>query len=50
VPAQASRLIFGVRGFRRPDFVVNFWEKRLSSFVDDDTDEGSNVFIVARKR
>jgi ubiquinone/menaquinone biosynthesis C-methylase UbiE len=50
VPAQASRLLFGVRGVRRPDFIVDFWEKRLSSFVDEDTDEGSNVFIVARKR
>jgi SAM-dependent methyltransferase len=50
VPAQASRLLFGVRGIKRPDFIVNFWEKRLASFVDEDTDEGSNVFIVARKR
>ncbi len=50
VPAQASRLLFGGRGGRRPDFIVNFWERRLASFVDDDTGEGSNIFVVARKR
>jgi len=49
-PSQVSRLLFGSRGGRRPDFVVNFWERRLASFVDGDTDEGSNIFVVARKR
>jgi len=50
VPAQMSRLLFGGRGGTRPDFIVNFWERRLKNFVDGDTDNGSNIFVVARKR
>lgn len=48
-PAQLVRLLFGGRGGRRPDFIVNFWESRLKGVVDGDGGEGSNIFVVARK-
>lgn len=49
VPSQASRILFGKR-ISEPEFLVNFWERRLASFVDDDSGEGSNIFVVARKK
>ena len=48
VPSQVSRILFG-RRTKEPEFLAEFWERRLASFVDDDSGEGSNIFVVARK-
>ena len=49
IPSQISRLLLGSRGPRRPDFLVNFWERRLAKYVDEDEDDGCNLFVIARK-
>ena len=47
--SQVRRLLLGNRGPRRPDFLVNFWERRLAKYVDEDEDDGCNLFVIARK-
>ncbi len=49
VPSQASRLLLGGRGVRRPDWLVNLWHRRLASYVDEDGADGCNIFVVAKK-
>ena len=49
LPSQMSRLLLGGRGFRRPEWLVNFWERRLARYVEEDEDDGCNLFVVARK-
>ncbi|HLC29959.1 MAG TPA: hypothetical protein VJM51_04175 [Dehalococcoidia bacterium] len=41
--------MLGNRGPRRPDFLVNFWERRLAKYVDEDEDDGCNLLVIARK-
>ena len=48
-PSQISRLLLGHRGGVRPDWLVNFWERRLSNYMEEDEDDGCNLFVVARK-
>ena len=50
LPSQISRLLVGTRGGSSPDFVVNFWERRLATYVDRDEEDGCNLMVVARKR
>ena len=49
IPSQISRLLLGSRGGRRPDWLVSFWERRLSRYVEEDEADGCNLFAVARK-
>ena len=48
IPSQIIRLVLGHRGPRQPDFLVNFWERRLAKY-DEEEDDGCNLFVVARK-
>jgi hypothetical protein len=49
IPSQAVRLLLGNRGRRPPDFLLNFFERRLVKYVDEDEDDGCNLFVIARK-
>ena len=49
IPSQIIRLLLGHRGPRQPDFLVNFWERRLAKYVDEDEGDGCNLFVIARK-
>ena len=48
LPRRAWRIIFR-RRLLRPAPLVSFWERRLLSYVDEETAEGSNILLVARK-
>ena len=49
IPSPTIRLLLGSRGPRPPGFLLNFFERRLVKCVDDDEDDGCNLFVVARK-
>ena len=49
IPSQAIRLLLGSRGPRPPDFLLNFFERRLVKYVEEDEDDGCNLFVIARK-
>lgn len=49
LPSQISRLLLGSWGVRRPEWLLDFWQRRLAKYVDEDKDDGSNLFVVARK-
>jgi len=46
---QISRFLQGSRGVWRPEWLLNFWQRRLARYVEADEDEGCNLFVVARK-
>ena len=48
LPRRAWRIVFR-RRLLRPAPLVSFWERRLLRYVDEETPEGSNVLVVARK-
>ena len=49
LPSQIGRLLLGRRIVWRPKFLVDFWERRLASYVEEDGGDGCNLFVVARK-
>ena len=49
LPSQVLKKAFGRRVIFRPRFVLTFLTRIFIKYVEEEEDEGSNLFIVARK-
>ena len=49
LPSQVLKKAFGRRVIFRPRFVLIFLTRIFIKYVEEEEDEGSNLFIVARK-